>query len=70
LYREPICDDDKPAPIGSVVAFLPDGLIDWYGGNDVIVAALRPAFEARGMDWTGRCAILGNPILIYCLDHA
>ena len=39
-------DDDKPAPIGSDAVLLPDGLIDRYGGNGVIDAALRPAFDA------------------------
>jgi hypothetical protein len=46
LCREPIFDDDKPARVGSDVAYLPDGLIDRYSGNHVIDAALLPAFAA------------------------
>jgi hypothetical protein len=44
--------DDKPPAIGSDEAFLPEGQVDSYGGNAVIDAALRPAFDAL---WNSAC---------------
>ncbi len=38
--------DDLPAIIGSHEVFLPIGQVTAYGGNEIIDAALRPAFDA------------------------